>query len=449
MKKKRRVFSTVLALALSASMILPGCSGSSDNSGGGSENGEERNYDVDNMEFNDVKIHVMTRITNEASQEYFEQKTEEFNNLGKGITVEIENITTEEDYLNKLRTAYSSGDTPNVFTEYGGSRVKDYIAANGVLDWTPYLEADQEYYDSFYDTVFDSVQYEEYDGIWGIPYMQYIICLFYNQDIFEANNLTPPTTWEELQDVCAKLQEAGIRPFQVGEKSNFRFGHLSNCILYSTYGVDAADKLADGTMSYDGEEMMDVYTKISDMNEKGYFGEDILSTDYAAEKSTFTSGNCAMVWGLNSDVMGTLAVSDVDFTVGVTAMPYGSEEYKTGTQGGVNNIWHVSTMNKSQEEIDASVFWVKWMTSDENLADYTEVVPNIFGREFDLDTDDPLMQKVLEIYGGMTAMKSDVQSYDDRTYLLDTVRNALQGIALGNTPEQCADEIMEQINANG
>ena len=350
MKKKRRVFSTVLALALSAAMILPGCSGSSDNSGGGSENGEERNYDVDNMEFNDVKIHVMTRITNEASQEYFEQKTEEFNNLGKGITVEIENITTEEDYLNKLRTSYSSGDTPNVFTEYGGSRVKDYIAANGVLDWTPYLEADQEYYDSFYDTVFDSVQYEEYDGIWGIPYMQYIICLFYNQDIFEANNLTPPTTWEELQDVCAKLQEAGIRPFQVGEKSNFRFGHLSNCILYSTYGVDAADKLADGTMSYDGEEMMDVYTKIADMNEKGYFGEDILSTDYAAEKSTFTSGNCAMVWGLNSDVMGTLAVSDVDFTVGVTAMPYGSEEYKTETQGGVNNIWHVSTMNKSQEE---------------------------------------------------------------------------------------------------
>mgnify|MGYP002801848688 CR=1 FL=1 len=93
MKKKRRVFSTVLALALSAAMILPGCSGGSDNSGGKSESGEERNYDVDNMKFNDVKIHVMTRITNEASQEYFEQKTEEFNNLGKGITVEIENIT--------------------------------------------------------------------------------------------------------------------------------------------------------------------------------------------------------------------------------------------------------------------------------------------------------------------------------------------------------------------
>ena len=88
------------------------------------------------------------------------------------------------------------------------------------------------------------------------------------------------------------------------------------------------------------------------------------------------------------------------------------------------------------------------MTSDQSLSDYTKVIPNIFGREFDLDTDDPLMKEVLDIYGTMTIMKSDVQSYDDRTYLLDTVRNALQGIALGNSPEQCADEIITQIKSN-
>ena len=35
-------------------------------------------------------------------------------------------------------------------------------------------------------------QYDEYEGIWGIPYMQYIICLFYNEDIFNANNIEPP-----------------------------------------------------------------------------------------------------------------------------------------------------------------------------------------------------------------------------------------------------------------
>ena len=41
-------------------------------------------------------------------------------------------------------------------------------------------------------------------------------------------------------------------------------------------------------------------------------------------------------------------------------------------KAGVNNVWHVSTMNKSQEEIDASVYWVKWMTSDQSLSDYTK-----------------------------------------------------------------------------
>lgn len=447
MKKKWKRFGCVLSAVLCLAVTTGGCG----NSGGGQTTGGDdtkRSYDVENMEFQDVTLNVMTRITNESQQVYFENLIDEFNSLGTGITVEAQNIATEEDYLNMLRTAYSSGDTPNVFMEYGGSRVKDYIDANGVLDLTPYLEADQEYYDSFYDTALESVQYDDVEGIWGLPYQQYIICLFYNQDIFDEYGITPPETWQDLQDVCAQLTEAGISPFQVGENSNFRFGHLSNCILYSTYGVDAADALADGTMLYDGAEMMDVYTKIADMNEKGYFGDNILSTDYATEKSYFTSGQSAMIWGLNSDIMGTLAVSDVDFTVGVTAMPYGDEAYKTETQGGVNNIWYVSTMNKEQDEIDASVYFLKYVTSDENLNALMEQVPNVFGREFAVSTDDELMQHVLDIYNSMTAMKSDVQSYDDRSYLLDTVRNALQGIALGNTPEECAAEIMDEISAN-
>ena len=32
--------------------------------------------------------------------------------------------------------------------------------------------------------------------------------------------------------------------------------------------------------------------------------------------------------------MGTLAASDVGFKVGVTAMPYGNESFKSETQGG-------------------------------------------------------------------------------------------------------------------
>ena len=149
--KKNKVISCILFLVLCMTMLFSGC-GTKEESNEKKENSETRSYDVENMKFDNVKIHVMTRITNEGSQKYFADKIDEFNNLDNGITVELENITTEEDYLNKLRTGYSGGDTPNVFTEYGGARVKDYIAANGVLDWTPYLEADKEYYDSFYDS---------------------------------------------------------------------------------------------------------------------------------------------------------------------------------------------------------------------------------------------------------------------------------------------------------
>ena len=412
------------------------------------EESAEKSYKVEDMTFDGVELNIMTRITNETQLDYFTKLTEEFNNSGAGITVNVENIATEEDYLNKLRTAFASGETPNAFIEYGGTRVKEYIDANALVDLTPYLEADETYYGSFYDSALESVRYEGSDGTWGIPYQQYIILLFYNRDLFEQNNLEAPKTLDDLMNVCESLKANGIKPFQVGEKSSFRFGHFSNCLLYGTYGVDAAEKLADGTMQYDGSEMLGIYQTISDMYEKNYFGDDILSVDYATEKSSFVAGESAMIWGLNSDVMGTLNSSDVAFNVGVTAMPYGNEAYMTETQGGVNNVWYVSQMNKEQEEIDATVYWLKYITSDDSLNSLVKDVPNIFGRQFDMETDDTLMVEVMDIFNSMTAMKSDTQSYDDRSYMLDTVRTALQGLAMGSTPEDCAAQIVDQISAN-
>ena len=50
------------------------------------ENSETRSYDVENMKFDNVKIHVMTRITNEGSKNILADKIDEFNNLDNGIT---------------------------------------------------------------------------------------------------------------------------------------------------------------------------------------------------------------------------------------------------------------------------------------------------------------------------------------------------------------------------
>lgn len=35
-----------------------------------------------------------------------------------------------------------------------------------------------------------------------------------------------------------------------------------------------------------------------------------------------------------------------------------------------------------------------------------------------------------------------MQNYDPETHMLNTVRTALQGLFVGNTPEQCGEEIV-------
>lgn len=56
------------------------------------------------------------------------------------------------------------------------------------------------------------------------------------------------------------------------------------------------------------------------------------------------------------------------------------------------------------------------------------------------------MDEIQAIANSMESMKDDVQTYDQASHMLDTVRSALQGIAMGNSAEECAAQIMERIS---
>jgi len=418
---------------------------------GSSDTGEEGSKTKGSK--GDVTISVSSRYSADIpDDEFYRQKVEEFNAMDNGITVEMDNIVTESDYLDKLRTAFANGDTPNVFIEYGGSRALDYIEADAIVDMKPYYDEDKEWYDSFYDSMFESLIYPEYEGsIWGTPFKSYVVSLFYNKEIFEQQGLEAPTTWDELMDVCEKLSAAGIQPFQAGEKDTFRFGHFHNNIIIKSLGVEGVDKLAERTIAYDSPEMVETYQKIADMNKKGYLGVDTLNMDYTTEKETYYAEGCAMRWDGSwfvSEVYG----KDVYDKTGAVAFPAINEEYAAEAQGGASDMWYVSKLNKSEEEIAASIEFVKYITSTEYFAGNNEVAAVVYPVKFEATEntpENPLLDEVTALLDGYTVIRTDVQNYDPESHMLDTVRNALQGIAMGNSAEQCAKEITGRIEVTG
>lgn len=398
----------------------------------------------------EITLTVATRYGADVpDEEFYRQKVQEFSDMDNGIKVVMDNIPTESDYLDKLRTSFANGDTPNVFIEYGGSRTLDYLESDALVNMQPFFDEDKEWYDSFYPTMFKDLDYTDkgYEGIWGVPFKSYVVSLYYNKEIFEAQGLTPPQSWDDLMSVCEKLKTAGIRPFQAGEKDVFRLGHFHNNIVIKSLGADAAKKLADRSLAYDSPEMLKTYQLISDMVEKGYLGDDILNTDYNTEKSTFAAGECAMRWDgswYGSEIFGT----DIYDKTGVVPFPYIDEKYKDDAQGGASDMWFVSKLNKSEEEIQASVEFVKFMTSQDYFAGNNEAAAVLYPAKFTATANtpaNPLLDEVQKIVGNYKNMCTDIQNSDPESHMLDTVRNALQGLAMGNTPEQCGKEIVDNI----
>lgn len=425
-------------------LSLAGCSDGKKQSGEAGAKGDE-----------EINLTIMTRY-NEGSEDekYIKERLQEFSDMDNGIKVEIDNLPVEEDYLDKLRTSFANGDTPNVFSEYGGSRTLDYIESDAIVNLQPYLEEDKEWYDSFYPSFWTDFDYSDkgYEGLWGVPVKSYAVSLYYNKEIFEEQGLTPPESFDDLLEVCAKLKEAGIKPFQCGAKDSYRLGHLHNNIVLKTFGAGAAEKLADRSMAYDSEEMIGTYQVIADMIEKEYLGDDLLDTDVNTEKSVYLAGDCAMRWDGDWFVPVLLESGDMYDKTGVIPFPYINEEHKDSAQGGANDSLFISKVNKSEAEIEASVELIKFMSSQDFISKENEVASFLFPIEFTPTADtpeNPVLDEVKECVSEYKEMKTDLQVYDPASHMIDTVRNAMQGLAMGNTPEQCGKEIVDRIKEYG
>lgn len=372
---------------------------------------------------------------------YFQQKIEEFNALDNGITIVGDHVTDEQQYLDKLSAQIGSGTQPEIFIEYGGTRIQDYVESGILLDLKPYLDADPEWKDSFLP-LFDKWEFN--DGVYGVPVMLYAIVLYSNTDVLKANGLEVPKTFEDLEKCCETLKSNGINPFMLGEQSNFRAGHFLNNIALKTYGPDVVTKLADRTMAYDGEEMLGLYQTIKDFNDKGYFGDNAVGVDNNGEKAAFLSGESAFrydgAWFV-SEING----SAVDGKVQVSAFPSINEEYKNVFQGGAGQGFSI-TDTGDKEKNDAAVEVVKYLTSQDYYRGLEKASNGgIYPVKFESDPEtviDDLTKQVKEVIEPATDYRDDMQNYDPETHMLNTVRTALQGLFVGNTPEQCGEEIV-------
>ena len=157
-------------------------------------------------------------------------------------------------------------------------------------------------------------------------------CVIYNRDIFEENDLEVPETYDELIDVCKKLQEREIKPFIAYDASADAAGQKFD-LQAAAMVSDKFDPSVNYIGIHDGSKesvIEDGYTKEAMERaynlEVVYAGNDAIGTDYDTAMQMFAAGEGAMM------ISGTWAQTDIinnnpDMNYGMFGMP-GDEKGK-------------------------------------------------------------------------------------------------------------------------
>lgn len=413
---------------------------------------ETVDYDVENHEFKDVTITLHTRWDEaDISGPLYQDIVDGFMEKYPGITVECINIPTESEWLNSESVLMSDESSmPNIIQEYGGSRTAGYIEQDLIVDMTPYYEQYPEWKERFNamgESLTDFSTYG-YEGSYGIPFTAYQVMLFYNEDILNENGIDPASikSWDDLMAACEKLKSNGVQPFEMGEKDDYRFGHLHSALNYKTYGCDMAEKLGTREVAYDGEEQKEIYQMIKDAADKGYLGTNLLGIDDGQERSLFNTGKSAFLfmgtWYCAEDKTG-VEIYDNE-KIHAMRFPYVNEEFEFQDMGGGNEAYYVVDTG-DPEEVAASVLFLKYMTSEEVVNTFAEGYPSPLCVEITTDAGNYLSKEASAIIAETEEVRGDIENYDMAAHMINTVRQALQGIAMGSSVDDVGKTITDLI----
>ena len=339
---------------------------------------------------------------------------------------------------------------PNILQEYGGSRVAGYIEQNLIVNMDPYYEQYPEWEERFNSLGTSLVDYSSfgYEGTYGVPFTAYQIELFYNEDILNENGIDPASikSWDDLMAACETLKANGVQPFEMGEMDDYRFGHLHSMLNYKTYGCEVAEQLGTREMTYDSEEQIAIYNMIKEAVDKGYLGTNLLGNDDGQERSIFNTGGCAFLfmgtWYCAEDHSGLELFENEK--IHAMRFPYVNEEYELDDMGGGNEGYYVVDTG-DPDEVAASVLFLKYMTREDVVNTFVEGYPIPMSVNVTSDAGNYLVKEANAIIAETEDVRGDIENYDSATHMINTVRQALQGLAMGQTAEEVGQRIVEMI----
>lgn len=212
--------------------------------------------------------------------------------------VDVELVTFENDpYKQRLQVAMGSGTAPDVFFNWGGGNLGQYVEAGHVMDLTEYLEENPEFRSSFVPNV---LEVAELDGRnYGVPIlgMQPVV-LFYNRAVFDDADAEPPQTLAELFELVDLFQQRDVTPVVLPGMQSWTMLMWVSYLVDRIGGPDVyADIVANEEEAWAQPAVMEAMEVIQELSDRGAFGSAYQAVTYdgGAASTLLAEGEGAML----------------------------------------------------------------------------------------------------------------------------------------------------------
>lgn len=383
-----------------------------------------------------------------ANTRIFEMFMEEHPN----VTI-IDESASGTAFDEKFTTGVSTGNMPDFVQNYGVSQIWPLVQQGKVVDLQPFMDLDTDWSDNLthLETLEGLWTFEDkgVEGTYAVIRDLYCEGLFYNVGLFEKYDLEVPETLQEFEAVCDEFLKHDIIPMPLGANTVWLNGHMYTTLAMAMYGSSLEEDLTSRKQKWTDEQMLSVFRKLKDWQEKGYFGPNIASMDYTMAKTYFLEGQAAMLCDAGWFIQQIDQEKWPEGTIGFAPFPYDGNkpELKGSTMGGQNGAYSIFDSG-DPDRIEATIALAEYHTS----AEITEYKIDAYGGIFPVKTErtiadmQPIWAQYEDVLNACTDLRIDFIFYDTIPELENAVRNGILGMFAGETPEETLAQIQQLID---
>ena len=241
-----------------------------------------------NSAFAGGKLVIASNASDSAPRAAFEAIVEKFKVANPDIDVQM-NTTEHEAFKTAIRTILSADTGPDVATWFAGNRMAGFVE-NGLFGDISDVWAKEGLASTMASTMpsvtFGGKQY-------ALPYSYYQWGVYYRKDVYDANGISVPKTYDEFLDNCKKLKAKGISSVAIGTKYLWTAAGWFDYLNLRTNGLDYHINLMLGKTKYTDEGVVNTFKNWAKAIDAGCFMDDHQNYSWQEAQAPLINGEAA------------------------------------------------------------------------------------------------------------------------------------------------------------